>query len=143
MQFMKDNDVWELVELPPNAKIVGHKWIFKKKTDMDGAVHTFKSRLVAKGFTQTYRVDYSRRIPFSHVAVRCTRLDVAFAQNITSRFQQNIGELYWMAVKNILKYLQNTKDMFLVYGGDMKRELRVFLGYIMLEFLLDADILRS
>ncbi|GJQ91683.1 retrotransposon protein, putative, ty1-copia subclass [Tanacetum coccineum] len=49
MQSMKDNDVWELVELPPNAKIVGHKWLFKKKTDMDGAVHTFKSRLVAKG----------------------------------------------------------------------------------------------
>ncbi|GJS74653.1 zinc finger, CCHC-type containing protein [Tanacetum coccineum] len=51
MQSMKDNDVWELVELPPNAKIVGHKWLFKKKTDMEGAVHTFKSRLVAKGFT--------------------------------------------------------------------------------------------
>ncbi|GKE70174.1 retrotransposon protein, putative, ty1-copia subclass [Tanacetum coccineum] len=53
-----DNDVSELVELPPNAKTVGHKWLFKKKTDMDGAVHTFKSRLVAKGFTQTYEVDY-------------------------------------------------------------------------------------
>ncbi|GKA22708.1 hypothetical protein Tco_0708670 [Tanacetum coccineum] len=37
MQSMKDNDVWELIELPPNAKIVGHKWLFKKKTDMDGA----------------------------------------------------------------------------------------------------------
>ncbi|GKB46169.1 retrotransposon protein, putative, ty1-copia subclass [Tanacetum coccineum] len=35
MQSMKDNDVWELIELPPNAKIVGHKWLFKKKTDMD------------------------------------------------------------------------------------------------------------
>ncbi|GJT18565.1 retrotransposon protein, putative, ty1-copia subclass [Tanacetum coccineum] len=35
MQSMKDNDVWELVEPPPNAKTVGHKWLFKKKTDMD------------------------------------------------------------------------------------------------------------
>ncbi|GKB75411.1 hypothetical protein Tco_0942306 [Tanacetum coccineum] len=49
--------------------------------------------------------------------VRCTRPDVAFAQNITSRFQQNPGELHWTAVKNILNYLRNTKDMFLVYGG--------------------------
>ncbi|GKA21972.1 putative retrotransposon protein [Tanacetum coccineum] len=57
-------------------------------------------------------------------AVRCTRPDVAFAQNITSRFQQNPGELHWTAVKNILKYLRNTKDMFLIYGGDIKRELR-------------------
>ncbi|GJU48531.1 hypothetical protein Tco_1218086 [Tanacetum coccineum] len=36
MQSMKDNDVWELVELPPTAKTVGHKWLFKKKTDMEG-----------------------------------------------------------------------------------------------------------
>ncbi|GJU45696.1 retrotransposon protein, putative, ty1-copia subclass [Tanacetum coccineum] len=58
MQSMKHNDVWDLVDLPPNGKTVGSKWLFKKKTDMDGAVHTFKARLVAKGFTQTYRVDY-------------------------------------------------------------------------------------
>ncbi|GKF91292.1 hypothetical protein Tco_0274993, partial [Tanacetum coccineum] len=58
-------------------------------------------------------------------AVRCTRPDVAFAQNITSRFQQNPCKLHWTAVKNILKYLRNTKDMFLVYGGNPKAELRV------------------
>ncbi|GJU14097.1 retrotransposon protein, putative, ty1-copia subclass [Tanacetum coccineum] len=53
MQSMKDNEVWILVELPPNGKTVGSKWLFKKKTDMDGAVHTYKARLVAKGYTQT------------------------------------------------------------------------------------------
>nr|GEY24886.1 putative retrotransposon Ty1-copia subclass protein [Tanacetum cinerariifolium] len=53
MQYMKDNDVWVLVELPPNARTVGSKWLFKKKTDMDGALYIFKARLVAKGFTQT------------------------------------------------------------------------------------------
>ncbi|KAJ9544647.1 hypothetical protein OSB04_024354 [Centaurea solstitialis] len=35
-------------------RAVGRKWVFKKKTDMDGNVHTFKARLVAKGFTQTH-----------------------------------------------------------------------------------------
>ncbi|GJZ10145.1 zinc finger, CCHC-type containing protein [Tanacetum coccineum] len=58
MQSMKDNEVWELVELPPVAKTIGHKWLFKKKTNMDGAVHTYKARLVAKGFTQTPGIDY-------------------------------------------------------------------------------------
>ncbi|GJV37349.1 retrotransposon protein, putative, ty1-copia subclass [Tanacetum coccineum] len=48
MQSMKDNEVWILVELPPNGKTVGSKWLFKKKTDMDRAVHTYKARLVAK-----------------------------------------------------------------------------------------------
>nr|GEX86501.1 hypothetical protein [Tanacetum cinerariifolium] len=55
-QSMKNNDVWVLVELPPNARTVGSKWI-KKKTEMDGAIYVFKARLLAKGFTQTYGVD--------------------------------------------------------------------------------------
>ncbi|GJW67521.1 retrotransposon protein, putative, ty1-copia subclass [Tanacetum coccineum] len=60
-----------------------------------------------------------------HVAVRCTRPDVAFAQNLVSRYQQNPGKLHWVAVKHILKYLRNTKDMFLVYGGNPDTELDV------------------
>ncbi|GJQ92315.1 retrotransposon protein, putative, ty1-copia subclass [Tanacetum coccineum] len=70
-------------------------------------------------------VPYASAVGSIMYAVRCTRPDVAFAQNITSRFQQNPGELHWTAVKNILKYLRNTKDMFLVYGGNPSTELRV------------------
>ncbi|GJT89117.1 retrotransposon protein, putative, ty1-copia subclass [Tanacetum coccineum] len=35
MQSMKHNDVWDLVNLPPNGKTVGSNWLFKKNTDMD------------------------------------------------------------------------------------------------------------
>nr|GEZ17638.1 putative retrotransposon Ty1-copia subclass protein [Tanacetum cinerariifolium] len=78
MQSMKDNDVWVLVELPPNARTVGSKWLFKKKTNMDGAVYIFKARLVAKGFTQTYRVDYEEN--FSPVAdIRAISILIAIA----------------------------------------------------------------
>ncbi|GJR95439.1 retrotransposon protein, putative, ty1-copia subclass [Tanacetum coccineum] len=326
MQSMKDNEVWDLVDLPPNGKTIGSKWIFKKKTDMDGAVHTFKARLVAKSFTQTYGVDYAetfspvsdirairiliaiaayydyeiwqmdvktvflnghlseevymeqpkgfvnpkypnrvcklkrsiyglkqaskqwnkrfdneikkfgftqnrddpcvylkasgsnvtflilyvddilimgnnipmlqdvkfylgrcfamkdlgeaayilgikiyrdrsrwlivnhkvlqhllkermQNVPMPPVGnqfmyvVRCTRPDVAFAHHITS-LQQNPGDLHWTTVKNIMKYLRNTKDMFLVYRGDIKRELRVSC-YTDAGYLTDADDLKS
>ncbi|GJW96000.1 retrotransposon protein, putative, ty1-copia subclass [Tanacetum coccineum] len=78
MQSMKDNEVWDLVDLPPNGKTVGSKWLFKKKTDMDGAEHTYKARLVAKGFTKTYRVDYEET--FSPVAdIRAIRILIAIA----------------------------------------------------------------
>ena len=31
---------------------------FQEETDMDGNVHTYKARLVVKGFWQTHGVDY-------------------------------------------------------------------------------------
>nr|GFA66862.1 retrotransposon protein, putative, Ty1-copia subclass [Tanacetum cinerariifolium] len=54
------------------------KWIFKKKTSMDGNIHTFKARLVAKGYMQTYSVDYGET--FSHFAeIRSIRILLAIA----------------------------------------------------------------
>nr|GEW83014.1 putative retrotransposon protein [Tanacetum cinerariifolium] len=76
MQSMKDNEVWDLVDLLPNGKTIGSKWLLKKKIDMDGVVHTYKARLVAKGFTQTYRVDYEEAL--SPVAdIRAIRILIA------------------------------------------------------------------
>ncbi|GJT59589.1 retrotransposon protein, putative, ty1-copia subclass [Tanacetum coccineum] len=240
IQSMMDNMVWVPVDLPPGCKTVGSKWIFKKKTDMDGIVHTYKARLVTKGYTQLYEVNYEetfspvsnirairilisiaayydyeiwqmdvktaflngyldkdiyivqpegfvdpnhprkvcklqrsiyglkqasrswnkrfdekiKRIRFKrykmdnskcgHIPMQ-ERLDlnktqgastpkevkhmqnVPYASAVGSiiRFQQNPGESHWTAVKNILKYLRNTKDMFLVYGGNPEAELRV------------------
>nr|GEZ82935.1 retrotransposon protein, putative, Ty1-copia subclass [Tanacetum cinerariifolium] len=210
------------------------KWLFKKKTNMDGVVHTYKARHVAKGYTLTSGIDYEetfspvadirairiliaivayydyeiwqinvktsflnrylnedvymeqpeeryymenskhgsipmqeklelsksqgastpaelkrmQNVPYSSAvgsimyAVRCTRPDVAFAQNVTSRFPHNPGDLHRTTVKNIMKYLMNTKGMFLVYGGDLKRELRISC-YNDAGYLTGADDLKS
>ncbi|GKA13109.1 zinc finger, CCHC-type containing protein, partial [Tanacetum coccineum] len=210
MQSMKDNQVWILVDLPSDCKTVGIKWLFKKKTNMDGNIHTYKARLLAKGFTQTYRVDYKEtfslvadikviRILIAIVAyydyeiwqmdvktaflngrlnkdvymvqpegfvnhthprqmdsskrgtvplqpnvdlMRSTRPNVAFSQNLTSRYQQNPGKSHWTAIKNILKYLRNTKDMFLVYGDDSTTKLSVTY-YTDASWETDRDDLRS
>ncbi|KAJ9542012.1 hypothetical protein OSB04_028518 [Centaurea solstitialis] len=248
-----------------SLRAVGHKWVFKKKTNMDGNVHTFKARLVAKGFTQTHGIDYdetfspvamlksirilmaisayfnyeicqmniktaflngkltedvymmkdlgeaayilgikiyinrSKRLiglsqstyiekilkkfrmdeskkgffPMQHgillskihcpissqdqdkmksvpyasaigsimYAMLCTRPDVAYSVSVTSRYQQNPGEPHWVAVKNILKYLGRTKDMFLVFGGS-EEEISV-TGYSDASFQTDRDDFRS
>ncbi|GKD77441.1 hypothetical protein Tco_1340062 [Tanacetum coccineum] len=87
-------------------------------------------------------IPYASAIGSIMYAVRCTCPDVTFAQNMTSQFQQNLGEEHWTTVKNILKYLRNTKDMFLVYGGNMKRQLRVSC-YTDAGYLTDADNLKS
>nr|GFB11702.1 retrotransposon protein, putative, Ty1-copia subclass [Tanacetum cinerariifolium] len=76
-------------------------------------------------------VAYMKKVPYALAVgsimyvVRCIRLNVAFAQNIVSRYQQNPGKLHWIIVKHILKYLRNTRDTFLVYGVKPDIELDV------------------
>jgi hypothetical protein len=55
---MSENQVWTLVAPPSDHKAIECKWIFKKKTDVDGNVNVYKARLVAKGFRQVQGVDY-------------------------------------------------------------------------------------
>lgn len=58
LDSLHKNEVWELTELPPNRKVVGSKWVYKKKQDADGNVERYKARLVAQGYNQRYGEDY-------------------------------------------------------------------------------------
>lgn len=58
IESIRLNEVWELVEPPPNWKIVGSKWILKRKLNADGIVQHYKARLVAQGCTQIFGLDY-------------------------------------------------------------------------------------
>ncbi|GKD85155.1 hypothetical protein Tco_1356309 [Tanacetum coccineum] len=65
----------------------------------------------SQGASTPKEVKRMQNVPYASVvesimyAVRCTRPDVAFTQNITSHFQQMPGEDHWTVVKNILKHL--------------------------------------
>ena len=52
MDSIKSNGTWEVVDRPYGCKPVGCKWVFKKKMRPDGTVEKYKTRLVAKGYTQ-------------------------------------------------------------------------------------------
>ena len=58
MDAMYTNQVWTLVDQPESVRPSCCKWVFKKKTDMDGNVQTYKSWLVAKGYSQIPGRDY-------------------------------------------------------------------------------------
>ena len=57
MDSMYENQLWNLVDPLEGVKPIGCKWVFKRKTDMDGNVITYKGRLVAKGFKQIHGID--------------------------------------------------------------------------------------
>ncbi|GJY36635.1 putative RNA-directed DNA polymerase [Tanacetum coccineum] len=86
------------------------------------------------------RVPYVSAVGSIMYATTCTRPDASFALSMVSRHQQNPGEGYWTTVKNIIKYLRNTKDRFIVYDGE--EELSV-TGYCDASWQTDRDDIRS
>ena len=58
LRALEKNGIWTLTNLPPGKRTIGCKWIFSVKQKADGSVERFKARLVVKGFTQYYGIDY-------------------------------------------------------------------------------------
>ena len=49
---------WEIVPTPVDKSVVGSRWIYKIKQDVDGSVEKYKARFVAWGFSQIKGIDY-------------------------------------------------------------------------------------
>ena len=54
IRSIKAKEVWELVKLPKGKKT---KWVIKWKVGVDGSVERYKTRLVAKGYSQQYGLE--------------------------------------------------------------------------------------
>ncbi len=52
------NETWEETVPPRRVNIVISKWVFKLKLNTDRFLNKLKARLVARGFSQIYSVDY-------------------------------------------------------------------------------------
>ena len=59
LRSLKKNATWELSDLPAGKKSVGCKWVYTMKYKADGMIDRFKARLVVKGYTQKYGIDYT------------------------------------------------------------------------------------
>ena len=85
-------------------------------------------------------IPYASAVGSIMYAKLCTRPDVCLVISIARRYQSNPEVEHWTTIKNILKYLKRTKDMFLIYGGD--KEL-VVNGYVDASFDTDPDDSKS
>lgn len=67
------NHTWILVDPPEDQKIIDNRWIFKLKINTDGSIDRYKARLVVRGFTQEYGIDYQETfspvVKFSSIRV--------------------------------------------------------------------------
>ena len=57
--LLTDNGTWDLVRLPVGKKAIGYHWVFTVKVNPNRSISRLKACLVAKGYAQTYGVDYS------------------------------------------------------------------------------------
>jgi hypothetical protein len=81
MKAFHKNKTWDLVKLTNEKKVVGCKWVFTIKQKVDGSVKRHKDRLVVKGFTQTYGIDYEEM--FAPVAkMNSIRVLLSIAANL-------------------------------------------------------------
>ncbi|CAK9820302.1 Retrovirus-related Pol polyprotein from transposon TNT 1-94 [Anthophora plagiata] len=53
-----ENQTWTLVPRPNNKKVLSNRWVFKTKINQNGEIEKYKARLVARGHTQQYGIDY-------------------------------------------------------------------------------------
>jgi hypothetical protein len=67
------NNTWTLVPFFIGKKPVSWKWVLKIKQGTNGEVECYKAKLVARSFTQTYKVDYNETfVPVTKFAsIRC------------------------------------------------------------------------
>jgi hypothetical protein len=101
MATLDANATWELVALLKHKKAIGCKWVYEIKHNVDGYVNKYKTRLVAKGYAQTYGIDYEET--YSPIAKMST-VKAIIAMAATKGWS-----LHQMDVKNVFLHGEYTE----------------------------------
>ncbi|KAL4379151.1 hypothetical protein GQ457_02G027970 [Hibiscus cannabinus] len=57
LSMIKKNKTWELVDRPLDRKVIGVKWVYKTKLNVDGSINKHKARLLVNGLCTKYQLD--------------------------------------------------------------------------------------
>nr|GFA80107.1 putative reverse transcriptase, RNA-dependent DNA polymerase, Gag-polypeptide of LTR copia-type [Tanacetum cinerariifolium] len=105
MEALFRNKTWVLVDLPPNRKTIGCKWLWKIKYKSTGEIKRYKAMLVAKGFSQRDGIDFEETFSLvvKMVTVRC----------VISLAVHNNWPLFQLDVNNAFLYGDLHEDVYI------------------------------
>jgi hypothetical protein len=58
LEALTKTGTWKIVDLPPNVKPIGSRWVYRVKYKSDGTLERYKARLVAKGYSQVEGLNF-------------------------------------------------------------------------------------
>ena len=100
-----DNGTEDLVRLPTRKKAIGFCWVFTAMVNLNGSIARLKVYLVAKGYAQTYGIDYSDT--FSPIAkMTYVRLFIFLA----TTYNWNLHQL---DIKNVFLQGDHQKEVYM------------------------------
>jgi hypothetical protein len=111
IESLENRETWEIVDKPQGKPIVSCKWVYKLKLNSAGEVARYKARLVARGFSQTYGVDYKET--FAPVT-RLETLRMMFAFAV-----ENDWEIRQVDVKNAYLYGDLDEEIYMAVPEGM------------------------
>ena len=102
MDALVSRGTWELISAPTD--VVGCRWVYPLKFRPDRLVDRYKTRFVAKGYTQIYGIDYFGT--FSPVT-RMNSIRILFSAAV------NLSCLFQLDVKNFFLYENLQEEIYL------------------------------
>eukprot|EP00253_Pinus_taeda_P018080 PITA_18080 len=92
MNAIERNKTWDLFDLPKGKEVIGVKWVYKSKCNVEGKIERHKARLVVKGYKQQYGRDNEETVAL------VARMETVRA--VLSIAAQNKWKVYQMDVKS-------------------------------------------
>ena len=114
--------------LPPKINL-------QKRSRTDDDEYDEETRLMAK-------VPYAEAVGCLIYAIAATRFDISYAVSAVSRYMSNPGQIHWKAVKQIIQYLNSTKDFTITYGCKQENGTSP-IGFSDANFAADLDDRKS
>ncbi|XP_039053458.1 uncharacterized protein LOC120195526 [Hibiscus syriacus] len=112
IKALKDNEMWEVSDLPSDKKIVGCKWVFTTKFKPNGSIGDDSSEIKSlKEFisTEFELKDLGNLTYFLGMEVVRSKTDIAFGvSGVISQFMYAPREKHLEVAYKILRYLKGT-----------------------------------